>query len=71
VAVKPYWVIAEAGAMHGSRNEYDARVPLMLMGNGIKAGEYTVAASPADIAPTLAYLKKAVRVPPFAAPSVL
>jgi hypothetical protein len=56
VAVKPYWVIAEAGAMHGSRNEYDARVPLMLMGKGIKAGEYTVAASPADIAPTLAYL---------------
>ena len=56
VAVKPYWVIAEAGAMHGSHNEYDARVPLILMGKGIKPGEYAAPASPADIAPTLAYL---------------
>jgi hypothetical protein len=56
VAVKPYWIIAEAGAMHGTRNEYDARVPLILMGKGITPGEYAAPVSPADIAPTLAYL---------------
>jgi predicted AlkP superfamily pyrophosphatase or phosphodiesterase len=56
VAVKPYWIIAPAGASHGSRHEYDARVPLILMGKGIKPGEYVAPASPADIAPTLAYL---------------
>jgi predicted AlkP superfamily pyrophosphatase or phosphodiesterase len=56
VAVKPYWVIASAGASHGSHNEYDTRVPLILMGRGITPGEYAAPASPADIAPTLAFL---------------
>jgi phosphoglycerol transferase MdoB-like AlkP superfamily enzyme len=42
--------------MHGSHNEYDARVPLILMGKGITPGEYATPVSPADIAPTLAFL---------------
>jgi hypothetical protein len=35
---------------------YDQRVPLILFGAGIKRGEYLGAATPADIAPTLAQL---------------
>lgn len=56
VALKPYWIIASVGASHGSNNTYDTRVPLILMGKGVTAGEYTRPASPADIAPTLAFL---------------
>jgi Type I phosphodiesterase / nucleotide pyrophosphatase len=56
VAIKPYWIIASAGASHGSNSVYDTRVPLILMGRGITAGVYATPASPADVAPTLAYL---------------
>jgi phosphoglycerol transferase MdoB-like AlkP superfamily enzyme len=35
-------------------NPYDQRVPILLYGAGIKAGKRTEAATPADIAPTLA-----------------
>ncbi|MGE0449003.1 MAG: alkaline phosphatase family protein [Vicinamibacterales bacterium] len=54
--VRPYWQIAPTGTTHGSPYAYDARVPLMLMGQGIAAGQYGVPASPVDLAPTLAYL---------------
>lgn len=61
---KPYWFFVNAsnetppgpGATHGTSHSYDSRVPVILMGEGIKAGEYLTAASPADIAPTLAFL---------------
>jgi predicted AlkP superfamily pyrophosphatase or phosphodiesterase len=43
-------------ATHGSPYSYDTHVPLMLMGNGLKSGRYIEAATPADIAPTLAAL---------------
>jgi hypothetical protein len=35
---------------------YDQKVPIVLFGRGIKPGEYVRAVTPADIAPTLAYL---------------
>jgi predicted AlkP superfamily pyrophosphatase or phosphodiesterase len=41
---------------HGTFHEYDRRVPVVLRGHGIRAGRYRDAASPADIAPTLAAL---------------
>lgn len=44
------------GATHGSAYSYDTHVPLIIMGRDIKAGRYREAASPADIAPTLAAL---------------
>jgi predicted AlkP superfamily pyrophosphatase or phosphodiesterase len=57
VVPKPYWLIGEStGASHGTGYDYDARVPLLLMGKGIAGGEYTTEASPADVAPTLAFL---------------
>ncbi len=46
----------ESYAMHGSPFDSDARVPLVLMGRGVKAGRYEQRAATVDIAPTLASL---------------
>jgi arylsulfatase A-like enzyme len=56
VVMKPGWVYDALGANHGSQNPYDQRVPVGLFGAGIRQGLYTTAATPADIAPTLAAL---------------
>jgi predicted AlkP superfamily pyrophosphatase or phosphodiesterase len=57
VVPKPYWLLGgSTGSNHGTGYDYDARVPLLLMGKGIARGEYTTEASPADVAPTLAFL---------------
>jgi phosphopentomutase len=57
---KPNWTFGPrgdaAGTTHGTSHPYDRQVPVMLLGAGIKAGRYPQAASPADIAPTLAQL---------------
>jgi predicted AlkP superfamily pyrophosphatase or phosphodiesterase len=41
-------------ATHGSPYSYDTHVPLLMMGSGVAPGRYMQAATPADIAPTLA-----------------
>jgi len=59
VLEKPYWLLDSGfnlGTDHGTAYAYDTRVPLLLMGHGIRPGEYMAAATPADIAPTLAFL---------------
>ena len=56
VVTKPYWSIRDAGAGHGSPYGFDTRVPILLMGSGIEPGEYLSPVSPADVAPTLAFL---------------
>ena len=56
VIYRPYWVDGETGTSHGTPYGYDVRVPLFLFGKGIAAGEYLDAASPTDVAPTLAFL---------------
>jgi predicted AlkP superfamily pyrophosphatase or phosphodiesterase len=64
VLQRPYWLTESSaegskratGAGHGSPYYYDQRVPILLMGVGIKRGEYFEVASPADIAPTFAAL---------------
>jgi predicted AlkP superfamily pyrophosphatase or phosphodiesterase len=43
-------------ATHGSPYSYDTHVPLIIMGRDFAAGSYTQAATPADIAQTLAGL---------------
>ncbi len=48
--------VADHSTTHGTANWYDARVPVILYGAGIRAGKYGSAASPADMAPTLAVL---------------
>jgi predicted AlkP superfamily pyrophosphatase or phosphodiesterase len=64
IVPKPYWFFVSgdgskqtgSAATHGSPYGYDQRVPLILFGAGIKGGEYLRAVTPADIAPTLAFL---------------
>ena len=58
LAPRPGWVVSSSAtaADHGTANRYDQEVPLMLMGRGVRHGEYTEEATPADIAPTLAAL---------------
>jgi predicted AlkP superfamily pyrophosphatase or phosphodiesterase len=55
-ALKPGWVSIAAGTTHGTANADDQRVPVILMGRGIRPGEYRDAVTPADIAPTIASL---------------
>jgi predicted AlkP superfamily pyrophosphatase or phosphodiesterase len=64
IVPKPYWIWdysapgkpTRGGTSHGTPYYYDQRVPIILMGWGIRAGEYFESATPADIAPTLATL---------------
>jgi predicted AlkP superfamily pyrophosphatase or phosphodiesterase len=65
IVPKPYWIWdysapgkagRSGGTSHGTPNYYDQRVPVILMGSGIRRGKYYGAATPADIAPTLATL---------------
>lgn len=56
VLSEPYWIGQANGTTHGTVYDYDRRVPVLFAGAGIKPGRYMVPASPADIAPTLAYL---------------
>lgn len=43
-------------ATHGSPYSYDTHVPLIIMGAALKSGRYAEAATPADIAPTIAHI---------------
>ena len=54
VIPKENWLLVAAGTTHGSWYSYDQRVPVLLYGAGIKPGAYNDAATPADIAPTIA-----------------
>ncbi len=57
-ALKPYWTEGDwpEGAAHGEPYDYDAHVPLILMGEGIRKGTFAAEVSPIDIAPTLSAL---------------
>jgi hypothetical protein len=61
VFLRPYYQFTSSGntrggSTHGSPYWYDRRVPIFLMGQGIRRGQYLGAAAPIDIAPTLAFL---------------
>jgi len=64
VLQQPYWLTDSSaegtkrytGTGHGTPYYYDQRVPILLMGFGIKPGEYFETATPADIAPTFGAL---------------
>lgn len=53
---KAYWLMSTGTTTHGTYYGYDQHVPVVLFGAGIRPGRYWQAASPADIAPTLAAL---------------
>ncbi|HSY33688.1 MAG TPA: alkaline phosphatase family protein [Verrucomicrobiae bacterium] len=65
IVPKPYWIWdysapgkpgRNGGTSHGTPYFYDQRVPVILMGTGIRRGKYYGPATPGDIAPTLATL---------------
>jgi predicted AlkP superfamily pyrophosphatase or phosphodiesterase len=64
IVPKPYWLMdgtptgktRSYGTGHGTPYYYDQHVPVLLMGFGIRPGEYHGTVTPADIAPTLASL---------------
>jgi predicted AlkP superfamily pyrophosphatase or phosphodiesterase len=54
ILLDPYWIRQTAGTTHGSPYDYDAHIPLIFMGHGIRAGRYLQAAAMNDVAPTVA-----------------
>lgn len=56
VLQEPYYLFGATGTTHGTPYNYDTHVPIIFLGPGIKAGIYSGAAAPNDIAPTLSTL---------------
>jgi type I phosphodiesterase/nucleotide pyrophosphatase len=56
VVLEPYWMREDHGTTHGSPYSYDAHIPLVLRGPGIRPGRYDRAVVLNDLAPTLATL---------------
>ena len=56
IILEPYWIRQTQGATHGTPYNYDAHIPLVLMGPPIKAGRYADTVALNDLAPTLATL---------------
>ena len=56
VLVKENWIMPASGTTHGTTYDYDKRVPVILFGAGIKPGQREEAATPEDLAVTIASL---------------
>lgn len=56
ILLEPYWLRQANGTTHGSPYNYDAHIPLIVMGTRIKPGEYYGHVALNDLAPTLATL---------------
>jgi predicted AlkP superfamily pyrophosphatase or phosphodiesterase len=56
IVLEPYWLRQAKGATHGTPYNYDAHIPLILMGPRVQAGEYDEHVALNDLAPTLATL---------------
>ena len=54
--LEPYWMFSARGTTHGSTFNYDAHVPVIFMGPGIKTGRFDQTIAVNDVAPTLATL---------------
>lgn len=54
VVPKENWLLIAAGTTHGTPHPYDQRAPVLLYGAGIQPGTRNDAASPADLAVTVA-----------------
>ena len=54
IVPKEGWLLSSTVTTHGTSQAYDQRVPVILFGASVKPGEYSQAATPADVAPTLA-----------------
>jgi predicted AlkP superfamily pyrophosphatase or phosphodiesterase len=60
VVPKANWTLGpraeQSATTHGTGHPYDRRIPLVLLGVGVKPGRWSGTASPADIAPTFAHV---------------
>jgi predicted AlkP superfamily pyrophosphatase or phosphodiesterase len=56
ILLEPYWMRQAQGTTHGTPYNYDAHIPLILMGRRILPGEYSDHVALNDLAPTLATL---------------
>jgi predicted AlkP superfamily pyrophosphatase or phosphodiesterase len=54
IILEPFWMRATSGTTHGTPYNYDAHIPLVIMGPPIKAGVYSNPVALNDLAPTLA-----------------
>jgi predicted AlkP superfamily pyrophosphatase or phosphodiesterase len=70
IVAEPYWLFESSGTSHGTPWNYDAHVPVILMGRHFKPGRYHRRAAVNDIAPTLAIVLD-VEVPSGSAGRVL
>jgi hypothetical protein len=52
--LRPYWIADSTTATHGAAHNYDAHVPILMMGPGIRSGVYRNRVTVYDIAPTIA-----------------
>jgi hypothetical protein len=58
IVPKEHWLLSTAAATHGTLYPYDQQVPVIFFGAGVTPELSDRAASPADIAPTLAVLAR-------------
>jgi hypothetical protein len=56
ILLEPYWIYNQKGTTHGTTFSYDAHVPVIFMGPGVRPGRYHQQIAVNDIAPTLATL---------------
>jgi hypothetical protein len=56
ILLDAYWLRSTSGTTHGTPYSYDAHIPLVLMGPGIKPGAYHANVALNDLAPTMATL---------------
>jgi predicted AlkP superfamily pyrophosphatase or phosphodiesterase len=70
VVLEPYWMFSSSGTTHGSPHQYDAHVPLVFLGRGVKPGHHYGTVAINDIAPTLAAIL-GIEPPPGATGRVL
>jgi hypothetical protein len=56
IVFEPYWMRAGSGTTHGTPYAYDAHIPLVFMGPGIRPGHYDANVALNDLAPTVATL---------------
>jgi predicted AlkP superfamily pyrophosphatase or phosphodiesterase len=54
ILLEPYWIYSKSGTSHGTTFSYDAHVPVIFCGPGIRPGRYHQSIAINDIAPTLA-----------------
>lgn len=54
IVLNPFWIRQKTGTTHGTPYPYDSHIPLIFLGNGIRAGRYSQHVALNDVAPTLA-----------------